>query len=234
MKRLLFVVAMATLLISLLIPNLVAANGNVGTQPVRTGTVNAPGSYAWVRSGPGTTYRPVGSLSHGAAVTVLETVPGPSVYGGPAQWYRIGAGRYIYSGLIKLSSLPVIDPSKPPVSNSGKWIEIILSSHALIAWNGNTPVLTTLVATGKRSTPTVTGTFRVYAKYPFKNMSGADYYQPRVPDTMFFYGGYAIHGCYWHNNFGQSVSHGCVNLNLKDAHWLYDWTPMGTKVVIHN
>ncbi len=51
---------------------------------------------------------------------------------------------------------------------------------------------------------------------------------------MFFYAGYAIHGTYWHNNFGQNVSHGCVNVNLTDAAWLYAWTPLGTKVVIHS
>jgi lipoprotein-anchoring transpeptidase ErfK/SrfK len=50
---------------------------------------------------------------------------------------------------------------------------------------------------------------------------------------MFFYAGYALHGTYWHNNFGHPMSHGCINLTRADAAWLYSWTPMGTKVVIH-
>ena len=64
-------------------------------------------------------------------------------------------------------------------------------------------------------------------------MSGPGYSVPNVPHTMFFFRGYSIHGTYWHNNFGTPMSHGCVNLNLTDAKWLYEWTPMGTKVVTH-
>jgi lipoprotein-anchoring transpeptidase ErfK/SrfK len=65
-------------------------------------------------------------------------------------------------------------------------------------------------------------------------MSGPGYYQPNVPHTMFFYRGYAIHGSYWRKTFGLNVSHGCVNLNLTDAATIYAWTPIGTKVVIHD
>jgi lipoprotein-anchoring transpeptidase ErfK/SrfK len=90
-----------------------------------------------------------------------------------------------------------------------------------------------VVSTGTASHPTPTGTFRVYAKYRAIAMSGPGYYLPGVPHTMFFYSGYAIHGTYWHNNFGTPMSHGCINLTKADAAWLYSWTPMGTKVVIH-
>jgi lipoprotein-anchoring transpeptidase ErfK/SrfK len=50
---------------------------------------------------------------------------------------------------------------------------------------------------------------------------------------MYFYGGYAIHGAYWHNNFGTPMSHGCVNLSLPDARWFFNWASVGTKVVSH-
>ena len=50
---------------------------------------------------------------------------------------------------------------------------------------------------------------------------------------MYFYGGYGLHGTYWHNNFGTPMSHGCVNLSQGDAAWLYNWAPVGTKVVTH-
>jgi lipoprotein-anchoring transpeptidase ErfK/SrfK len=50
---------------------------------------------------------------------------------------------------------------------------------------------------------------------------------------MFFYRGYSLHGTYWHSNFGTPMSHGCVNLSIADAKWLYEWAPMGTKVVSH-
>jgi lipoprotein-anchoring transpeptidase ErfK/SrfK len=50
---------------------------------------------------------------------------------------------------------------------------------------------------------------------------------------MYFYRGYAIHGTYWHNNFGRPMSHGCVNMRTGDAAWVYNWAPIGTPVVTH-
>jgi hypothetical protein len=202
------------------------------------GTVYTPGSFAWVRSGPGTSYQTVGKLSHGASVTVLESVAGPAVNGGKPIWYKIGDGRYVYSGLVRAASpltpAPQPSPQPHPQPGPGKWIEIDLSDHTLTAWDGDKVFLTTLVSIGKPSTPTVKGTFRVYAKYRSVNMSGPGYYQPNVPHTMFFYGGYAIHGAYWRKTFGENVSHGCVNVNLTDAARLYEWTPIGTTVVIRS
>jgi lipoprotein-anchoring transpeptidase ErfK/SrfK len=80
-------------------------------------------------------------------------------------------------------------------------------------------------------------------------MSGPGYYLPNVPYVMFFYKAYSLHGTYWHNNFGQPMSHGCVNLRTEDAQWLYEWsgpvvppgknsvrasdTNPGTLVVVH-
>jgi lipoprotein-anchoring transpeptidase ErfK/SrfK len=44
--------------------------------------------------------------------------------------------------------------------------------------------------------------------------------------------GHALHGTYWHNNFGTPMSHGCVNLPMDVAEWMYDWAPEGTAVTI--
>ena len=54
-------------------------------------------------------------------------------------------------------------------------------------------------------------------------MTGPNYYLPDVPYTMYFYGGYGLHGTYWHNNFGQPMSHGCVNLETGNAQKLFEW-----------
>ena len=64
-------------------------------------------------------------------------------------------------------------------------------------------------------------------------MRGPGYNLPNVPWTMYFRGGYAIHGVYWHTNFGTPMSHGCINMKKSDARWLYRWAPRGTKVRIH-
>jgi len=114
-----------------------------------------------------------------------------------------------------------------------RWIEVILSRQRLIAWQGNVPVRSMVVSTGIPRYPTPPGRFRIYAKYPSVTMAGPGYYLPGVPHTMFFYRGYAIHGTYWHNNFGRPMSHGCVNLTRSDAAWLYSWAPVRTLVVIH-
>jgi lipoprotein-anchoring transpeptidase ErfK/SrfK len=225
-------IVVSILLTAFVVPSIVWADDSA----LQTGIVNVGGSFVWVRSGPGTTYQAVGRLARGATVTILEQVSGQAVYGGRALWYRLGDSRYVYADLVRLTSvaaLPTPTPRSAPAS-AGKWIEVILSQHTLIAWEGNSQALTTIVTLGKPSTPTVKGTFRIYATYKSKTMSGSGYSLPNVPNIMFFYGGYAIHGTYWHESWGQNLSHGCVNVNLTDAAWLFDWTPMGTKVVVHN
>jgi lipoprotein-anchoring transpeptidase ErfK/SrfK len=115
----------------------------------------------------------------------------------------------------------------------GQWIDVDLSSQTVRAYQGNTVMRSMVVSTGIARYPTPTGRFRIYAKYPSVTMSGPGYYLPGVPHTMYFYRGYALHGTYWHNNFGRPMSHGCINLTRGDAAWLYSWAPVGTSVVIH-
>lgn len=114
-----------------------------------------------------------------------------------------------------------------------KWIQVLLRQQRLIAWEGNRMVRSIAVSTGKPRTPTPRGRFRIYRKYLRVRMRGPDYDLPNVPYVMFFRaGGYAIHGTYWHNNFGRPMSHGCVNLPVGEAAWLYQWAPLGTPVII--
>jgi lipoprotein-anchoring transpeptidase ErfK/SrfK len=108
-----------------------------------------------------------------------------------------------------------------------------LSNQKLIAYEGDTPVYWVTVSTGLPGTPTVTGEYRIYVKYPAQTMSGPGYYLPDVPYVMYFYLGYGIHGTYWHSNFGQPMSHGCVNTPTPDAEWLYRWADVGTLVNVH-
>jgi hypothetical protein len=120
-----------------------------------------------------------------------------------------------------------------------KWIEVDLTNQYLRAWQYDQRVYGTYVSTGTWRTPTPAGTFRVYHKILSHAMSGGTpgvdyYYLPNVPHSMYFReGGYAIHGAYWHSNWGTPMSRGCVNLPLGAAEWLYNWTPVGTTVWIH-
>jgi lipoprotein-anchoring transpeptidase ErfK/SrfK len=126
---------------------------------------------------------------------------------------------------------------KKPV-DAEHWVEVNLSTQFLRAWNGSTVVNSTYVSTGRPGFDTPTGTFRILTKYRYDTMTGTIggeyYYVPDVPWTMYFTNyGHALHGAYWHNDFGRVRSHGCVNLPLWFAEWLYYWLPYGGRVVIH-
>lgn len=136
-----------------------------------------------------------------------------------------------------------------------KWIEVNLSEpQTLYAHEGDRIIYTFLVSGGKWAA-TPTGEFRIWGKYRYSTMIGGsiergDYYNlPNVPYTMYFSGGVALHGAYWHNNFGKPMSHGCVNIAIPDAEKLFFWanpnledkqnvalsnnSNPGTKVVVH-
>lgn len=114
-----------------------------------------------------------------------------------------------------------------------RWIEINLSTQRLIAWEGDRPVYAVIVSTGKKETPTRPGVFSIQSKRPLDRMRGPDYDLPDVPYAMYYHRGYAIHGTYWHNRFGTPVSHGCINLAVDHAQWLFEWASLKTPVVIH-
>lgn len=119
----------------------------------------------------------------------------------------------------------------PP--NGRKWIEVNLSDQTLTAWQGDEQFLNTRVSTGMPGHVTLPGAFAVYLKYEKAHMKGVDYDTPDVPWTMYYSGDFAVHGAYWHNDFGTPVSHGCVNLRVDEAKALYEWAPIGTEVVVH-
>ncbi|MBD2166372.1 L,D-transpeptidase [Calothrix membranacea FACHB-236] len=123
--------------------------------------------------------------------------------------------------------------AQPQKKSPTRWIEIDLSKQRLFAWEGKKLVYSYRISTGKRATPTPKGKFAINSKYRLNRMRGEDYDIPDVPYAMYFYEGYAIHGAYWHNNFGTPVSHGCVNLRVKQARQLYNWAKVGTLVVVH-
>ncbi|MDI6769720.1 MAG: L,D-transpeptidase [Anaerolineales bacterium] len=130
--------------------------------------------------------------------------------------------------LVPVTSVPPI-----PGGDGERWIDVNLSQQRVYAYEGNVIVNSFLVSTGTWRTPTVTGQYRVYVKYRYTDMSGPGYYLANVPYTMYFYKGYALHGTYWHSKFGTPMSHGCVNLSISNAGWLFNWASVGTLVNVH-
>jgi len=132
------------------------------------------------------------------------------------------------------SPAPQPAPGAPPSpsSNTGKEIIVVLREQRVYAYQNGQLVHSSLASTGIARYPTRVGRFAIYAKYISTLMTGPGYYLPNVPYTMYYSGGYALHGTYWHNNFGRPMSHGCVNLPTAEARWFYEWAPVGTPVIV--
>lgn len=127
---------------------------------------------------------------------------------------------------------------------------VYLDSQRVEAVENGKVVRTFKVSTGKSKTPTVTGSFYIYDRYRHKKMRSdvgkgqPGFYEVEdVPYTQFFHKDFAFHGAFWHNNFGQPASHGCVNMATKeqnkrwpnaseDAGWLYQWAALGLPVTV--
>lgn len=107
-----------------------------------------------------------------------------------------------------------------------KHIYVDLAAQTLYAYQGSNLILKTFTATGKWG-KTPTGNFHVWEKLISTRMAGgegADAYDlPNVPYVMYFFHDFGLHGAYWHDNFGHTMSHGCVNLRQIDAKALFNW-----------
>lgn len=120
-----------------------------------------------------------------------------------------------------------------------KWIEVDLSEQRTTAYEKATPIRNFTIASGMRGYETVTGEFSIWLKTRRQTMSGGSkadgsYYSiPNVEWVSYFYKDYALHGAWWREKFGAPASHGCVNMTNADAQWVFEWAPVGTKVIVH-
>ncbi len=125
------------------------------------------------------------------------------------------------------------------LAGTGRWIEVDLSEQRTTLWLGTTKVASYLISSGVSWAPTVQGEFNMHYKTASQTMTGGSrasgdyYYLPGVTWVSYFYKDYSFHTAYWHNNFGHPMSHGCVNMRYDDAKALYDFAPLGTKVIVH-
>lgn len=211
-----------------------------------TGVAEIESRGANVRSGPGLDYGLKGFLEEGERAAITGR------YG---EWWRIAQGEgsaWVYDGVARaigaedvpeVDTIPTVVPPSPAVIptaaapseiDEARWIDVDLSEQRLRAYKDGEVVRTTLVSTGLARTPTPSGQFRIWIKLRYDDMSGPDYYLEDVPYAMYFYQGYGLHGTYWHENFGQRMSHGCVNLPTAEAEWVFDFVDVGTLVNVHD
>ncbi len=161
-------------------------------------------------------------------------------------WYRIqdhfiGADYHVPASALRAVASREFSPISTEVPAQDKRIEISVDDQTLAAYEGSRLVFHTLISsgrpdpnTGSNEIPTDTpqGSFRIQLKMPSRHMGDGhltaeigSYELSGVPWTCVFHKtGAALHGTYWHNNFGTKMSHGCVNLRNEDALWLFRWT----------
>jgi hypothetical protein len=158
------------------------------------------------------------------------------VKAGDFEWYMVGPGEWIEQRQIAVVWL---DIEKPVEIQGDRWISVNLYEQTIAAYENDELVFASLVSSGLRGWWTKPGIFQVYEKFKADGMQGAFeadrsdfYYLEDVPWVLYYDEDRALHGAYWHNNFGWQQSHGCVNLSPADANWLFDWAPEGTWVYV--
>jgi hypothetical protein len=148
---------------------------------------------------------------------------------GPQGFYRVADGWMAETDL----RVPHRSPRPPQIGDDEPWLDVELATQTLVAYVGDTPVFATLVATGVGAEGTAfatpRGLHRIRAKLVAATMDNLEhtdvvpYSYEEVPFTQYF-GRVALHGAFWHDQFGVPRSHGCINLSPADAEWLFGFT----------
>jgi lipoprotein-anchoring transpeptidase ErfK/SrfK len=192
-----------------------------------------PVGFAWpgyserYREVPGGTMVPSGTLGRREAVPLTgERLPGAVM--------RAKDGSLVPQSQLRIIPKRTSFPSF--ATGDRKWVDVSIKQQSLVAYVGRRPVYVTLVSTGRsglmdpeKTDATVRGSFMIYQKEVSSTMDGDEdrsdsFNLHDVPFVQYFHSGYALHGTYWHDDFGKPRSHGCVNLAPADAAWLFEWT----------
>jgi hypothetical protein len=167
--------------------------------------------------------RAVGNVARFVALQLTDR----SVEVGGTTYRELAAGKWV-----RKDHLRIPEPGEPPkdLGDRERWVDVDLSSQTLVLFEGTTPIYATLVSTGKSSKvkekdhATPTGQWRIREKHLTNTMDGdgtaagdLPYSIEDVPYVMYFHKSYAVHGAFWHRNYGVQMSHGCVNLAPLDA-----------------
>jgi hypothetical protein len=195
------------------------------------------------------------TLYYGSTHWVFDLIEGPD----GQLYYKIRDALLTLSYYVPATHLRIVGESEltpihPDIVPKDKHIEISIDFQVLRAYEKNQLIQEFQVSTGLPTTsidpdfiPTDTpkGNHIIQDKLPSVHMgdgtlrSDAEAYElPGVPWVSYFEPttGVAIHGAYWHNNYGVTMSHGCVNMKPEDAKWVYRWTtpyPDGTVSNLH-
>ncbi len=143
---------------------------------------------------------------------------------GSWDWYLVAPGQWLEQRRVAR-----VLPTARPDGVKGRWVAVDLYEQVLVAYEDDRMVFTTLISSGLPKWDTNIGVFHIWARSHSTEMSGAmgrpDFYSLQaVPWVMYFDHDISLHGTYWHDGFGYRHSHGCVNMSITDAHWIFQWT----------
>lgn len=195
-------------------------------------------SFGWafeqipVFSGPG-----INAPKTGREIQPFQTVYvyDSQVNSNQEEWYLIGPDAWVEGRKV---ARVIIDTSVPQGASGNRWISVDLAEQTLSVYENGQLKFATVIASGLEPFWTRPGTFQIFQKKETETMRNNDlsdfYYLDNVPWTMYFDGARALHGAYWRTRFGYPQSHGCVNLSVGDAHWLFNWAVEGDWVYVHD
>jgi len=151
-------------------------------------------------------------------------------------WYLVGPDEWLSDRVVAKVTPNTVPPEG--VEN-GRWIEVNLKEQTLAVYDNQKLVFATLIASGMEPFWTRPGLFQIREKLektPMRGAAGASsedaYYLEDVPWTMYFDDARALHGAYWRAKLGFPQSHGCINMTIGDAHWLFNWANVGDWVYV--
>ncbi len=193
--------------------------------------------FAQARSRPTSSYVSY-KLYYGTVYRVVRAVE----EGDGAWWYQLrdgiswSPGPYVPSWSMRRippEQLAPIAPGQP-----GKWMMIDIADQRLTCLEGDEPVFSTRIASGVHGLGTPLGEFRILFQRHTSRMIGGQendrYDLPGVPFPVYFtWSGVAIHGTYWHNDYGRRHSHGCVNVTSEAARWIFRWVEPHVPYGVH-
>ena len=172
-----------------------------------------------------------------------------------ALWYKLTDELLLVDYFVLASHMRLIDDSEisplaTHVAPENKRVEVSIAEQRMWAYEENELIIDTKISTGIPNLPTTNGiptatprgVFHVSSKMPVRHMGNGrltadiDAYElPGVPWVSYFHEtGVAFHGTYWHDNYGNEMSHGCVNMTPDESKWLFRWlTPESDPKVIN-
>ena len=174
--------------------------------------------------------KPAGKLKHFESVQLTtDTIEVNSV-----TYLGLKNGKWVKQSQVRVTAP---GPAPEELKQDERWLDVNLAQQTLVAFEGSRPVFATLLSSGKSSKikdkdhSTPLGHWRIREKHVTTTMDGdgtaagdLPYSIEDVPYVMYFYRSYAVHGAFWHRNYGIQMSHGCINLSPLDSKRLFFFT----------